>query len=96
MAMLVNSIGGTFRDLAETIKLVIDKSRVGVCLDTCYVFATGYDLRSPEFLVKSLLWLLHASSQIANLAKGLRCSPKYIEESSGAEFSTHLVYFVNY
>jgi AP endonuclease-1 len=30
------------------IDLVTDKSRVGVCLDTCHAFAAGYDLRSPE------------------------------------------------
>jgi AP endonuclease-1 len=48
MASLGNTIGGTFRDLAEIIELVEDKSRIGVCLDTCHVFAAGYDLRSPE------------------------------------------------
>ncbi|WP_300918875.1 deoxyribonuclease IV, partial [uncultured Alistipes sp.] len=27
---------------------VEDKSRVGVCIDTCHAFAAGYDLRSEE------------------------------------------------
>ncbi len=27
---------------------VDDKQRVGVCLDTCHVFAAGYDIRTPE------------------------------------------------
>lgn len=48
MATLGNTIGGTFADLAGVIELVHDKSRVGVCLDTCHVFAAGYDLRSQE------------------------------------------------
>jgi len=48
MASLGNTIGGTFEDLASIISLVNDKSRVGVCLDTCHVFAAGYDLRTPE------------------------------------------------
>jgi len=48
MASLGNTIGGTFNDIAAIIKLVKDKSRVGVCLDTCHVFAAGYDLRTPE------------------------------------------------
>lgn len=48
MASLGNTIGGTFADLAEIIKLVDNKDRVGVCLDTCHVFAAGYDLRTPE------------------------------------------------
>jgi hypothetical protein len=88
--------GGTFLDLAEIIKLVKDKSRVGVCLDTCHVFAAGYDLRSPEFLGEFPPWLFQASSHIANPAKGLRCSLKYMETTSGAEFATHLVFFVDY
>jgi hypothetical protein len=96
MATLGNTIGGTFLDLAEIINLVKDKSRVGVCLDTCHVFAAGYYLRSPKFLGESLPWLFHVSSHIANLAKGLRCSTKYIEATSGAEFATHLVFFVDY
>lgn len=48
MASLGNTIGGTFADLAEIIELVEDKERVGVCLDTCHVFAAGYDLRTPK------------------------------------------------
>lgn len=48
MASLGNTIGGTFEDLAAIIALVKDKSRVGVCLDTCHIFAAGYDLRDPE------------------------------------------------
>lgn len=43
-----NTIGGTFEELAAVIALVDDKSRVGVCLDTCHVFAAGYDLRTPD------------------------------------------------
>lgn len=42
------AIGSSFSDLAEIIALVDDKSRIGVCLDTCHVFAAGYDLRSRE------------------------------------------------
>jgi AP endonuclease 1 len=43
-----NTIGSTFEELAEVIALIDDKTRVGVCLDTCHVFAAGYDLRTPE------------------------------------------------
>lgn len=48
MTSSTNVIGATFEDLAETIDQIDDKERVGVCLDTCHVFAAGYDLRSPE------------------------------------------------
>ena len=33
--------------LAYLIDRVEDKSRVGVCIDTCHAFAAGYDLRTP-------------------------------------------------
>ncbi|CAA9956973.1 hypothetical protein CFE70_000554 [Pyrenophora teres f. teres 0-1] len=54
MATLGNTIGGTFTDIAAIIKLVKDKSRVGVCLDTCHVFAAGYDLRTPEAYTRTM------------------------------------------
>ncbi|KAF2457384.1 DNA-lyase, partial [Lineolata rhizophorae] len=49
-----NTIGGTFDDLAAVIAGVHDKARVGVCLDTCHVFAAGYDLRSPAAFAATL------------------------------------------
>jgi deoxyribonuclease-4 len=45
-----NNIGFRFEHIAEIIDGVEDKSRVGVCLDTCHAFAAGYDLRSKEDL----------------------------------------------
>ncbi|KAI4722319.1 AP endonuclease [Aureobasidium sp. EXF-10727] len=54
MAAGGNVIGSTFQDLRDVIDLVDDKSRVGVCLDTCHAFAGGYDLRTPETVQKTL------------------------------------------
>jgi AP endonuclease-1 len=48
MAAGDNVLGSTFEDLRDTIALVHNKGRVGVCLDTCHAFAAGYDLRSPK------------------------------------------------
>ena len=42
------NIGYRFEHLAAIIDKVEDKSRVGVCLDTCHSFAAGYDLSSTE------------------------------------------------
>ncbi|MBF0207774.1 MAG: deoxyribonuclease IV [Oligoflexia bacterium] len=39
-------VGQSFEELAEIIDGVKDKSRVGVCLDTCHLHAAGYDLSS--------------------------------------------------
>ena len=43
-----SNLGYRFEHLAYIIERVEDKSRVGVCLDTCHSFAAGYDLRSKE------------------------------------------------
>ena len=43
-----NVLGSTFEDLRDTIALINDKDRVGVCLDTCHAFAGGYDFRTPS------------------------------------------------
>ena len=41
-------LGRTFEQLAYLIDRVEDKSRVGVCLDTCHMFGAGYDLRTRD------------------------------------------------
>ncbi|MBR9904613.1 MAG: deoxyribonuclease IV [Gammaproteobacteria bacterium] len=42
------NLGWRFEHLAEIIAHVDDKTRVGVCIDTCHAFAAGYDLRTTE------------------------------------------------
>lgn len=41
-----SNLGYRFEHLAAIIDGVDDKSRVGVCLDTCHTFTSGYDLRT--------------------------------------------------
>lgn len=43
-----STLGYRFEHLAHIIDKVEDKSRVGVCLDTCHTFVAGYDMRSRE------------------------------------------------
>lgn len=42
------NLGFAFSQLARIIDRVADKSRVGVCIDTCHAFAAGYDLATAE------------------------------------------------
>jgi deoxyribonuclease IV len=42
------SLGSTFEQLASIIAKMGDHARVGVCLDTCHLLASGYDLCSPQ------------------------------------------------
>lgn len=42
-----DTIGRTFEQLADILARLRRPRRFGVCLDTCHVFAAGYDLRKP-------------------------------------------------
>lgn len=43
-----SNLGYKFEHLAYIIDKVEDKSRVGVCIDTCHMFTAGYDIRTRE------------------------------------------------
>ncbi|MCU7875445.1 MAG: deoxyribonuclease IV [Candidatus Thiodiazotropha sp. (ex Lucinoma borealis)] len=43
-----STLGYRFEHLAAIIDGVEDKTRVGVCLDTCHTFVAGYDMRTEE------------------------------------------------
>ena len=38
------TVGGSFLELRRIINRIKDKSRIGICLDTCHAFAAGYDI----------------------------------------------------
>jgi len=42
------TLGRSFEELASMMAAVDRPRRVGVCLDTCHVFAAGYDMRTGE------------------------------------------------
>lgn len=47
-------VGAKFEELAWIIERVKDQVPVGVCIDTCHIFAAGYDLRTRESLDATL------------------------------------------
>ncbi|XP_022316467.1 uncharacterized protein LOC111120090 [Crassostrea virginica] len=42
------TIGGKFEELKEIIDRIHDKTRIGICLDTCHMFAAGYDISTEK------------------------------------------------
>ncbi len=40
------TVGTSFAEIAEMISMIRDTRRVGVCIDTCHIFAAGYDIRT--------------------------------------------------
>jgi deoxyribonuclease-4 len=43
-----SSLGHTFEQLSFILGGVKNKDRIGVCLDTCHIFAAGYDIRTKN------------------------------------------------
>jgi len=75
-----NSVGSTFEELGEIFDLITD-DRVGVCFDTCHVFAAGYDLRDEKSVENTLnqfdehvgldrLHVVHANDSKGGLGEG--------------------------
>ncbi len=49
-----NCIGRTFEQLAEILSRLNEPERLAVCLDTCHIFAAGYDIRTPAAYEKTM------------------------------------------
>ena len=43
-----NTVGARFEELQAILERVRIPDRIGICLDTCHLFAAGYDIRSRE------------------------------------------------
>jgi deoxyribonuclease-4 len=48
------TLGRSFEELARMIELAGGDERLGVCLDSCHLYASGYDIRTPEGLSEVL------------------------------------------
>ena len=49
-----SNLGYSFEQLAYMIDKVEDKNHVGVCVDTCHIFAAGYGLSDPKEYRKTM------------------------------------------
>ena len=47
-------VGCTFEELGQMIAAVDDKQRVGICFDTCHVFAAGYEIRTRDGYARTI------------------------------------------
>ncbi len=83
-----HSMGHTFEQLARIIDLVEDSGRVGICLDTCHVFAAGYDLRNRR-TYESLLSALDGTVGIEKL-RGLHLNDSRKGLGSRVDRHTHI------
>ena len=49
-----NGIGHTFEQLGAILAQLDDPKRFGVCMDTCHIFAAGYDIRTAATYKKTM------------------------------------------
>lgn len=49
-----STVGASFEELAYIIERVKDDVPIGVCIDTCHIFAAGYDIRTKKALEHTL------------------------------------------
>jgi deoxyribonuclease-4 len=54
MAGQGSELGGNFHDLAAILAKLDEPERVGICIDTCHLFAGGYSVIRPEQLLDEL------------------------------------------
>lgn len=73
-----SNLGYSFAQLRRIIDGVTDKSRVGVCIDTCHAFAAGYDLSTPsgyeavwQEFADTVGWDFFSAMHINDTKKGL-------------------------
>jgi deoxyribonuclease-4 len=77
-----SELGSSFEQLAEMLACVRDARRVGVCLDTCHIFAAGYDIRTPKAYAAAMerfnrvvglkrLKAIHVNDSKGKLGRGL-------------------------
>lgn len=80
-----NSIGHTFEQLAAILALVERPGRFGICLDTCHVFAAGYDVRTPSTYRRTM----NAFNEIIGLRKLLAIHVNDSRRELGARVDRH-------
>jgi deoxyribonuclease IV len=47
-------VGCSFEELGQIIQRVSDRKRVGICIDTCHIFASGYDIRTRDVYERTI------------------------------------------
>ncbi len=48
------NLGYRFEQIQEMIASCAEPERLGVCVDTCHIFAAGYDIRQPEVYAETM------------------------------------------
>jgi len=83
-----NTLGGTFEELARIIEKTRRSVSIGVCLDTCHVFAAGYELRTRR-AYEATLRAFDRTIGLARL-KAFHLNDSLKDLGSGADRHAHI------
>jgi deoxyribonuclease IV len=97
-----SGLGHTFEQIFEIIDKIDRKDRVGVCLDTCHIFAAGYDIRNLEAYQQTMnrfntvlgldqLFLIHINDSKKELGSRVDRHTHIGEGALGVEAFRHLI-----
>ncbi|MDE7347386.1 MAG: deoxyribonuclease IV [Muribaculaceae bacterium] len=97
-----SNLGHRFEHLAHIISKVDDKTRVGVCIDTCHTYSAGYDLADPEgydqtwkefdeIIGRGYLRALHLNDDLRKLGSRIDRHAEIGKGTLGLEFFRRLV-----
>ncbi len=79
------ALGYTFEHLQAIIELVEEKKRIGVCIDTCHVFAAGYDIGTEEGYEKTF----HEFDEVIGLDRLVTFHVNDSKKELGARIDRH-------
>ena len=97
-----SNLGYRFEHLAHIIAKVDDKSRVGVCIDTCHTYSAGYDLADEEgyrktwhdfdeIIGRSFLRAIHLNDDLRKLGSRIDRHTEIGKGTLGMEFFRRFV-----
>ena len=97
-----SNVGHRFEHLAHIISKVEDKTRVGICIDTCHTYSAGYDLADEEgyrktweafdqIIGKGYLRALHLNDDLRKLGSRVDRHAEIGKGTLGMEFFRRLV-----
>lgn len=97
-----SELGYRLEDFAKLYNKFKDKSRIGICLDTCHIFAAGYDIRNLE-LIKNFfkkinklfglenIWLIHLNDSKKELGSKIDRHANIGEGKIGKKALQHII-----
>ena len=83
-----DSLGSSIEDICDIISRIKNQERIGLCLDTCHAFASGYDLRNPEVITE----ILNGIDECIGLNKllSIHCNDSKFDLGSGRDRHEHI------